>query len=211
MGKRIDLTGKTINGVYVRDFAYVGGGKSQKAYWNCTCSCGNEFIAESYKLRTGYTRSCGCLRAETLRKRATTHGTTAGGQKNRLYFIWKSMRMRCNCQSDKAYKNYGGRGIKVCDEWNDYLVFKSWSLNNGYSDDLTIERININKGYSPDNCKWIPLKDQCLNKQNTIWVVYKGQRKPLKVWCGELGLKYEKITQRLKPLGWSVERAFETP
>ena len=121
------------------------------------------------------------------------------------------MRMRCNCKTNKAYKNYGGRGIKVCDEWNDYLIFKSWSLNNGYTDDLTIERIDINKGYSPDNCKWIPLKDQCLNKQNTIWVDYKGQRKPLKVWCDELGLKYEKITQRLKPLGWSVERAFETP
>ena len=211
MGRRIDLTGKTINGIYVKSFAYAGGGKSKKAYWNCVCTCGNEFVVESSKLRTGYTRSCGCLRKEKLRQRVTTHGAPSGSKRNRLYCIWKSMRQRCNCPRNAAYKNYGGRGIKICDEWNDYPIFESWAFGNGYADDLSIERIDINKGYSPDNCKWIPLKDQCLNKQDTIWIDYKGQRKQLKVWCDELGLKYGKIAQRLGPMGWSVERAFETP
>jgi len=207
MGTRIDLTGQTINGIYIKSFAYAGGGKAKKAYWNCVCSCGKEFIADSYKLRTGHTKSCGCLRAKVCGDRRRTHGDSG----TRLYEIWKGMRIRCHNKNDVSFKNYGTRGIGICDEWDEYEVFKIWALENGYKDDLTIERIDVNGNYCPQNCKWIPLSEQCLNKQDTIWIDYKGERKQLKIWCEELGLDYRKIAQRLKPMGWSVERAFETP
>lgn len=207
MSKRVDLTGQTINGVRVIDLAYIGSGKSKKAYWNCVCYCGKEFVVESDKLRSGHTRSCGCLKAKSFGDRKRTHGDTG----RRLYRIWKGMRDRCNNSNSKRFKDYGGRGISICNEWDDYRKFKSWAINNGYSDDLSIERIDVNGNYCPENCKWIPLSEQCLNKQDTIWLEYRGERKQLKVWCKELGLDYAKVAQRLKPMGWSVERAFETP
>lgn len=210
MGKRIDLTGQTINGVHVDSFAYAGGGKAKKAYWNCTCSCGNKFVVESLKLRSGHTKSCGCLRKKTTQKLRWKHGETSGGEKSRLYKIWVGIENRCACQSSIEYKNYGGRGIKRCDEWNDYPTFKRWALEHGYNDGLTIERIDVNGDYCPDNCCWIPLEEQALNKTNTHWITYNGVTKPLKAWCDELGYSVATISSRLKR-GWSPECALSVP
>lgn len=96
----------------------------------------------------------------------------------RIYRLWKSMRSRCNNANRKNYKDYGGRGIKICSEWNDFINFYHWSINNGYNDNLTIERIDVNKGYSPDNCKWIPRSEQNFNKQNSVKYMYKGELLP---------------------------------
>lgn len=95
--------------------------------------------------------------------------------KTRMYRLWKSMRTRCNNPNSISYKNYGGRGIKICDEWNDFEKFYMWAVNNGYSDDLTIERINCNGMYEPNNCKWIPRNEQALNRRNTLRLMYNGE------------------------------------
>lgn len=212
MGKRIDLTGVTINGIYVESFAYTGSGKSKKAHWNCICHCGNRFIAESEHLRTGHTRSCGCYKREQLRDRVTKHGATANYKKDRLYTIWRDMRKRCRNPNTTSSKNYVDRGIKVCEMWdNSYLVFRDWALANGYNDTLTIERINNDGNYCPENCKWIPRSKQNQNKRNTRYIEYKGVNKPFVVWCDELGLSKSKIGNRIYTLGWPVNKAFETP
>lgn len=103
-----------------------------------------------------------------------THGMTH----TRLHSIWKSMRTRCNNQNAQCYKNYGGRGISICDEWNDFMNFYLWAMNNGYSEELTIDRINVNGNYEPTNCRWISRREQCRNKQYNVKVLYDGKLYP---------------------------------
>ncbi|MDO5540608.1 MAG: hypothetical protein Q4F83_11160 [Eubacteriales bacterium] len=129
----------------------------------------------------------------------------------RLYSIYNGIKKRCYNQNEPRYKDYGGRGIIMCTEWlNDFDVFADWAKENGYEDNLTIERIDVNGNYEPDNCCWITLHRQCFNKRTTKFVIYKGQTKCLMDWCMELNLRYDAIHNRLEK-GWSVEEAFETP
>ena len=129
----------------------------------------------------------------------------------RLYMIWKSMRERCYTKSCKKYKDYGKKDIKICDKWyNDFDSFKKWALENGYKKDLTIERKNINKDYSPENCTWITVKEQAKNRSNNHQITYNGKTMILQDWANEVGLDSATIRQRLKN-GWSVEDALFTP
>ena len=100
---------------------------------------------------------------------------THGMSDTRMYRLWEAMRTRCNNRNSKSYKNYGGRGISICEEWNDFETFYSWAMSHGYMDDLTIDRIDCNRGYEPSNCRWIPRVDQALNRRNTIRLTYKGR------------------------------------
>lgn len=129
----------------------------------------------------------------------------------RLWSIYHDIKKRCNNPNSARFKDYGGRGIKMCDEWlNDFDSFADWSKNNGYSDELTIDRKDVDGNYEPQNCRWITIKEQCRNKRNTVLVEYNGVTKPLIVWCEELGLIYDTMHDRIKKRGWSVEKAFET-
>ena len=141
---------------------------------------------------------------------------------NRLNRIYHCMVNRCYDKNNIRYNIYGGRGITVCDEWLDnkililgrriskgWLAFKEWALSHGYRDDLTIDRIDNNKGYSPDNCRWVTPKEQANNRHTSILVTYKGKNKTLPQWCEELNLDYSVVRQRIKVLHWSVEKAFE--
>lgn len=129
----------------------------------------------------------------------------------RLWSIYHDIKKRCNNPNSARFKDYGGRGIKMCDEWlNDFDSFADWSKNNGYSDELTIDRKDVDGNYEPQNCRWITIKEQCRNKRNTVLVEYNGVTKPLIVWCEELGLIYDTMHYRIKKRGWSVEKAFET-
>lgn len=125
-----------------------------------------------------------------------------------LYNIWHHMKQRCYNIKNHNYKDYGGRGIAVCDEWcNSYLMFKEWAINNGYEEGLTIDRIDNNKGYSPNNCRWADRKQQARNRRSTRLTTYKGDTRPLTEWCEILNLNYWTVVSRLDRLGWSIEDA----
>lgn len=132
-------------------------------------------------------------------------------ENRRLYSIWSKMKSRCYDKEMPRYKDYGGRGITICNEWlENFDVFADWAHENGYECGLTIERMDVDGNYEPSNCCWITLKEQALNTRQTRWIEYKGEKKPLKVWCDELNLPYDATHNRIDN-GWSVEDAFTKP
>lgn len=144
-------------------------------------------------------------------------------KRSRINLIYRHMKQRCYNPRCKDYKDYGNRGILICSEWMNpervpsldnatkgYLAFKTWAISNGYSDDLTIDRIDVNKGYSPSNCRWVSNKVQQNNKRTNKYLTYKGRTKSLSEWCEELGLNYSRVKARINVCKWSVEQAFET-
>lgn len=130
--------------------------------WLCECSCGKKVYVVGSKLKSGHTRSCGCLQRELFSAKSTTHGQ----RYTRLYRIWTAMKTRCTNPNSKDWPNYGGRGIGVCEKWlNDFSAFCEWALENGYADDLTIDRKNNDRGYCPENCRWATRAEQNQNKR----------------------------------------------
>lgn len=171
----------------------------------CKCECGNEKIAKLTDLRRGHVKSCGCLQYESQTSSNISHGQS----KTRLYGIWNGMKQRCFNKNSKNYEHYGNRGITVCEEWkNSFEHFKQWSLNNGYNENLSLERINNNQGYYPENCKWATVKQQGSNRRTNININRNGVTKTLKEWCEIEKVPYLKTYKRLKR-GWDIERALK--
>lgn len=138
-----------------------------KLVWECKCDCGNTTYQVAYYLEHGRSKSCGCkARERNARGINTTHGLKH--KNKRLYSIWKNMKQRCTNSNIESYENYGGRGISVCELWSDYGEFYKWSINNGYNDELTIDRINNDGNYEPGNCRWVDKITQARNKRNTV-------------------------------------------
>lgn len=178
--------------------------------WRCRCDCGNERLVAPTKLKSGSTKSCGCGKIARIKADVRFDRTTHGGNKERLHNIWCSMRSRCGTPTCKDYPSYGGRGIAVCAEWNDYVAFRDWALSHGYDDTLTIERKDVNGNYCPENCCWIPLKDQNGNKRTSHWVEYNGERHIVSDWARIYGMDAGTLHNRLR-LGWSMDSAISTP
>lgn len=169
--------------------------------WLCRCDCGKEKIVSATHLTTLHTQSCGCLAKENSLRigRSIKHGLTfENGKVTRLYRIWTCMKNRCFNPNTEQYVYYGSRGIKVCKEWLDYKVFHDWALSHGYQDNLTIDRIDNDKDYEPDNCRWVTNIEQARNKRNSIFVDYNGQHIGLKRLSEITGVSYQTLYWRYK-------------
>lgn len=165
----------------------------------CSCDCSNEKSIRLQYLRSGHTKSCGCLRAYELLKTSKTHGKS----KTKLHGVWSSMRSRCNNPNDSDFKNYGGRGIAVCEEWSDFVIFMKWALASGYSESLSIDRIDNDKGYCPSNCKFSSRIEQNNNKRNNVFIEFQGESLTATQWARKLGKKPKTIDSRIR-LGWPI-------
>lgn len=199
MGKMKDLTGQKFGRWLV--LYRVNNTKDRRVYWLCKCDCGNLKEVQGYSLLHGCSKSCGCLVKDTNTKHGKTH--------SRLYNAWRNIKQRCYDHKNKRYKYYGERGIKMCDEWlHDFEAFYKWATNNGYKDNLQIDRIDVDGNYEPNNCRWTNIKMQQRNKTNNRLVTINGVTKCLSEWCDILNLKYGTISMRLRR-GWSVKRALE--
>ena len=175
------------------------------AVWLCICDCGNYVTVKSDNLKSGNSKSCGCLAKELTRQRSLKHGEFG----SRLYNIWAHMKNRCNNPSDKRYKDYGGRGITFCKEWNDFESFRDWASANGYRDDLTIDRIDVNGNYEPSNCRWATIEEQANNKRNNLVYTLNGRTQTLAQWCEEYGMNYFTVYRRLG-YGWDISKALDS-
>lgn len=202
MSKIHDLTGQKFALLTVVDRAEKA--TRGKAYWRCQCDCGNSTVVSGTNLITGAVKSCGCLKHKTQ----DTHHLS----NTRLYRIWNALIQRCNNKNHSAYRYYGEKGIAVCEAWkDDFITFYEWAMMNGYSDELTIDRIDIAKGYFPENCRWVSRKVQANNRTFCKMIEYNGKIQTLTQWCEELGLNYKLIHSRLYRLGWSFEKAISVP
>lgn len=177
----------------------------------CKCDCGKIKSVWKNNLTTGKTLSCGCLISETTAKRNYKHG----GTKTRLYNVWSNMKGRCYDPHDTRYQNYGARGITVCDEWMNFANFREWAMMTGYKNDAkygecTLERINVNGNYYPDNCRWATIKEQNFNRSSNKILEYKGKKQTLTEWEHEIGCNSYVIGNRLRK-GWTVEEALSIP
>ena len=172
------------------------GPKGKSIQWLCRCDCGREHTVLGHNLRNGSTTSCGC------QAHPKTHGMTG----SRLYQVWASMHARCNSPSYHARKHYAGKKITVCAEWQKFEPFRDWALANGYDDELTLDRKENNKGYEPNNCRFVTHAEQQRNKSNHTMRTHRGRTQPLYRWSEELSLHEATICNRLAR-GWPVERA----
>lgn len=168
MSEKIDLTGQRFGRLTVIGFAESRKRKngSTEIFWNCVCDCGKVTKPiRTRSLRHGAIRSCGCLKRDEVKKRSTKHGL----YNSRIYQTWADMKSRCYNSKHKAYRHYGGRGITVCEEWrNDFKAFYDWAIANGYYDDLSIDRIDVNGNYEPSNCRWATAKVQIHNRRPIV-------------------------------------------
>lgn len=190
-----DLTGEQFGRLTVIKREFSPKGTNSK--WLCKCECGNETIVSSKNLLNNLTRSCGCYQREKAAAAGKKTLTKHGQSRTRLYHIWKGMKQRCIDINASNYANYGGRGIKVCDEWLEYENFKKWALSNGYSDNLSIDRINVNGNYEPKNCSWATNEEQSNNRRCSHYIEINGEKKTVSQWAKISNLSPSTILQRI--------------
>ena len=207
MGQFKDLTGKRFGRLTVlrRDFP---DGKTG-TFWLCLCDCGNMKSVSAGNLHSGWTKSCGCYKAETSAAHFFSQDDT---RKNnlRLYSIHKSMKQRCLNEKHKCYKNYGGRGITICESWlgeNGFKNFVLWAKSNGYKDGLTIDRVDTNGNYCPENCRWVTMKENANNKSDNRYIEYNGEVKTMSQWADYCGISQTELKRRLDYLNLPIEAA----
>lgn len=212
MANIIDISGQKFNRWTVEEL--VGRTTSGGGLWKCRCECGTVRNVDGRSLRDGTSKSCGCLRNDNAKAgkynsaRAVTH--------ERLYGVWSGIRSRCLNPHDRAYERYGGRGITICDQWKDYRTFYNWAIENGYDDSspkyvCTVDRIDNNGNYTPDNCRIVPQLIQCNNRQTNHLLEYEGSTHTISEWARITGINKHTIRRRIDTYGWSVQKALTEP
>lgn len=203
--KKQDLShfiGKKQNLLTVIDIIVPQNGRKKLL---CKCDCGNYTEILPYQFTSENIKSCGCL------KHRTPYNATHKLSQTPLYHIWETMRLRCHNPNNKKYYSYGARGIYVCEEWrNNFLSFQEWALSNGYKKGLSIDRIDNNKGYYPDNCRWATIKEQQRNTRRNIMITIDNETKSLIEWCEIYNLPYKTICNRIAN-GWDKHKALFYP
>lgn len=202
MPKPVNIIGKRFGNLTVIERS--SNTKHGATQWLCKCDCGNEIVIPIYTLQRGVVHNCGCMKQKH-------HNITHGGSYTPLYNLWHQMIYRCEKPNNRAYKDYGGRGIHVCEEWHDFETFKNWADETRPSTDYTLDRIDNNKDYSPDNCKWSNKKEQANNRRSNVKLEYQGEVHDLTEWSEILGFDYKRVHNRMFKLGWSFEKAITTP
>lgn len=201
---KIDMLGQRSGKLKVIKY---NSSRNGQAYWLCKCDCGNEIVVRGSHLRTGNVKSCGCLRSDENKRRATHNKS-----RSRLYNIYYGMRKRCYTNTHKFYSDYGGRGIIICDEWlnkhHGFQSFCEWALNNGYDDTLTLERLNVDGNYCPENCTWVSRKRQANNRRNSLHISFNGKTLTPSEWETECGIPAQIIRKRYRN-GYDVEKIFD--
>ena len=199
MSKKLNLIGNRFGRLVVLEEYFEPSRKC--TYWICKCDCGvkTKPISGS-ELKRGRVQSCGCLKIERIKEANTIHG----GRYTKLHYIWQNMKQRCNNSSGRDYPNYGGRGITVCNEWNNsFEAFYEWATANGYNasvkrGECTLDRIDVNGNYEPSNCRWVTQKEQCNNLRKNLVIEIDGMKKTAKQWADESGLNEATIRYRYK-------------
>ena len=202
----IDLSRQKFGRWTVQGFV---GRQGHDSYWDCLCDCGNTSRVRGNDLKIGHSQSCGCYNRERVAKRRTTHGHTKNGLVSREYRRWRNMMTRCYNTKVKSYKDYGARGIKVCERWH---TFENFFEDVGvFPDGLTLDRVDNSGDYTPDNWRFATQEEQKNNKRSNAWYEYKGENRTVAQWSRLLGIKQGTLLSRLKKPGWSIERALTTP
>lgn len=184
---------------------------NKKTWYECKCVCGIIKKISYSDLTSGRTKSCGCYKKEYLTKKNTTHGLSLkNGKQTRLFRIWNNIKTRVYNHNISNFKNYGGRGIKLCEEWHDFQKFHKWALENGYSKTLSIDRINVNGNYEPNNCRWVYQKVQANNTRRNKYILLNGITKTLKEWSEYYNINYRTVRDRLKRK-WDIKDALIIP
>ena len=197
-----DLTGKRFTRLTV---IKQNGVKNQKQVWLCRCDCGKEINVSTSSLNYGNSKSCGCIGSEKTILRSTKHGLCHSN----IYKVWSAMRQRCNNENSKDYYLYGAKGIKVCKDWeDDFMSFYNWSIENGYDEKLTIDRIDNDKGYYPENCRWADLKTQANNQKRIKKYTYKGVTDTITYLSEMFNVRKETVRNRVMR-GYTIDQAIE--
>lgn len=207
MPKFIDMSGNKYGRLTA--IRRVENSNREQTMWLFKCDCGKEIVANGFSVRSGHTTSCGCRLSEVTASLKYSHGMA----RTRIYRTYQHMKERCINQDDKSYWRYGGRGIKICDEWlgeSGFDNFNNWSILNGYNENLTIDRIDVNGNYEPSNCRWATWRTQANNKRNNRYITYDGTTKTLSEWSQQFGIGEATIRARLNR-GWDIDKALNTP
>lgn len=216
--ERLDLVGQRFGKLVVIDFAGIKyyNGKAARTQWLCKCDCGRTKVVLGSSLKIGAVKSCGCAKKEAAIAR-NKNKFKSDINAERLYQVWKGMKQRCYYKNGSPYKYYGERGICVCNEWkNDYFAFKKWALANGYDENepakkCTIDRIDVNGNYCPENCRWVDWTIQSYNRRSNKIVEYKGESKTLLEWSNTVGIDADVLYSRIFNQKWDIHKAFTQP
>lgn len=201
-----DITGNRYGRLVVLRFIKTD--EKRRSLWECQCDCGKTVIVQKNNLTSGNTKSCGCL-SSSLK---TTHNKS----KSRLYSVWHGMKQRCLNPNVEEYKNYGGRGIKICPEWMDFETFYQWAISNGFIESSpkgqnTIDRIDVNGNYEPLNCRFVNMSVQSNNTRRNKLLTYQGRTQTISQWANEIGINRRTLEARIVDYHWSVEKALTYP